>query len=370
MVAMPEAFRPNGRSVFIIAEAGVNHNGDLDTARRLVESAAAAGADAVKFQTFQAELVVIQDAAKADYQSQQTGSDESQLEMLKRLELSRASHQDLKLLCDELGIEFLSTPFDEAAADFLADEISVARIKVPSGEITNAPFLFHIARLGLPVILSTGMSTWEEVEDALRVLAHGFSKACGPPDSGERIIADGLELLRNTVTLLHCTTDYPAPFEDVNLNVLPAMATRFELPVGLSDHTPGYAAALGAVALGATVIEKHLTLDKAMPGPDHAASLEPQDFVDLVSNVRALEAALGSGDKRPQPSELANRDIARRSLVALRPIKAGEAFGEDNVGAKRPGTGLSPMRYWQVLGQRAPRDFDADELIYFDSDRS
>jgi len=368
--AMVEATGLEGSRVFVIAEAGVNHNGDLDTARRLVEAAADAGADAVKFQTFKAELVVTADAAKADYQSKRTGAGETQFEMLKRLELSRQDHRVLKPLSDEIGIEFLSTPFDEAAADFLAREIGVARVKVPSGEITNAPFLLHIARLGLPVILSTGMSTFDEVEGALGVLAHGFSGTEGPPDEGARIGADELKSLRTKVTLLHCTSEYPAPFEDVNLNVLPAMAARFLLPVGLSDHTPGHAAALGAVALGATVIEKHLTLDKAMPGPDHAASLEAQEFVELVANIRALEAALGTGDKRPQRSETATMAVARRSLVALRPIKAGEVFAEDNVGAKRPGTGLSPMKYWQMLGQRAPRDFDADELIVLDSDGS
>jgi len=355
--------------VFVIAEAGVNHNGDLGIARRLVEAAADCGADAVKFQTFRAESVVTPTAAKADYQSRRTGEGESQLEMLKRLELSRQDHHALKAHCGERGIEFLATPFDETAADFLAGEIGVARIKVPSGEITNAPFLLHLARLGLPLILSTGMSTFDEVEAALGVLAHGFSGGEGSPNTERPMVADDLRISRDKVTLLHCTSDYPAAFEEVNLKVVPEMTARFSLPIGLSDHTPGHAAALGAVALGAVVIEKHLTLDKAMAGPDHAASLEPDEFAELVANIRALEAALGTSDKRPQPSEVSTMAVARRSLVALRPIKRGEAFDETNVGAKRPGTGLSPMRYWQVLGRRAPRDFDADELIVLENDR-
>jgi len=367
---MPETGAAEIAKVFVIAEAGVNHNGALGAAMGLVEAAASAGANAVKFQTFRAEAVVTEAAAKAAYQAKQTGDDESQFEMLKRLELSQQDHVALKARCDELGIAFLSTPFDAAAADFLAREIGVVRIKVPSGEITNAPFLLHIARLGLPVILSTGMSTFDEVAAALNVLAHGFGGAQEPPDMDAPIEQSFFEDLQAKVTLLHCTSEYPAPFEDVNLNVLPAMAARFGLPVGLSDHTPGHAAALGAVALGATVIEKHITLDKTMPGPDHSASLEPQEFADLVANLRALEAALGLSDKQPQTSELANREIARRSLVALRPIRAGETFDASNVGAKRPGTGLSPMRYWDVLGRRAARDFDTDDLIALENESS
>jgi len=366
---MVETPTPKCAPVLVIAEAGVNHNGDLDTARRLVEAASKAGADAVKFQTFSTEALVTADASKAAYQAERTGGKEGQFEMLERLELSHEDHHALKALCDALGIEFLSTPFDAVSADFLAKEIGVARFKLPSGEITNAPLLLHVAQLGLPVILSTGMSTLDEVAEALGVLAHGFGATAEPPNSIHSIEQGALDGLVSKVTLLHCTSEYPAPFADANLNVLPAMAARFGLPVGLSDHTPGHAAALGAVALGAMVIEKHITLDKAMPGPDHGASLEPKEFAELVSNLRDLEAALGSGDKQPQASELGNREVARRSLVALRPIKSGEAFNPQNVGAKRPGTGLSPMHYWQVLGQRALRDFEPDELISLEPDQ-
>jgi N-acetylneuraminate synthase len=366
---MVETRTPKRAPVTVIAEAGVNHNGDLDTARRLVEAASAAGADAVKFQTFSTEALVTSDASKAAYQAERTGGKEGQLEMLERLELSHENHRALKALCDALDIEFLSTPFDAKSADFLAEEIGVARLKLPSGEITNAPLLLHVAQLGLPIILSTGMSTLDEVAAALGILAHGFSAATEPPNSIHSIEQGAIEGLVSKVTLLHCTSEYPAPLADANLNVLPAMAARFGLPVGLSDHTPGHAAALGAVALGATVIEKHITLDKTMPGPDHGASLEPKEFDALVSNLRDLEAALGSSDKRPQASELGNREVARRSLVALRPIKSGEAFNPQNVGAKRPGTGLSPMLYWQVLGQRALRDFESDELISLEPDQ-
>ncbi len=327
----------------IIAEAGVNHNGDLELAKQLVAAAAAAGADLVKFQTFTADALATRTASKADYQMAMTGAEESQRDMLRKLELSRSMHEELIAHCQEVGIGFFSTGFDLDSMHMLVD-LGLERFKVPSGEITNLPYLEFIGRQRKPVIVSTGMATLGEIEAALGVLT-----SSGTP--------------RDELVLLHCTTQYPARMDDVNLHAMGSMARAFGIRVGYSDHTEGIEVALAAVALGACVIEKHFTMDRALPGPDHAASLEPGELAALVRSVRNLERALGDGVKRPTEVEMANRVAARKSLVALRPIGAGEILTEQNIGAKRPGTGISPMRWHEVLGRRASRAFDTDELI-------
>ena len=350
---------------YIIAEAGVNHNGSVDMARELVDVAASAGADAVKFQTFRAERLVGKTAQKAEYQKQTTGSEESQFAMIKKLELDLETHRVLQQHCRERGIEFLSTPFDMESVDLLAG-LGVSRMKVPSGEITNALLMLKIAGAGLPVILSTGMSTLGEVEQALAVLAFGFAGTGQPSPAafaGAYVSDEGQEALRKHVTLLHCTTEYPAPFADVNLRAMDTLHTAFGLPVGYSDHTEGIAVPIAAVALGAQVVEKHFTLDRTLPGPDHKASLEPAELAAMVRSIREVEQSLGSPLKAPAASELKNMSIARRSLVAACPIAEGEVFTEDNLVVKRPGNGMSPMLYWQVLGTTAQRSYAEDELI-------
>lgn len=353
--------------VFVIAEAGVNHNGSVDMALALVEAAAKSGADAVKFQTFRADEVASRTAAKAGYQVRSTGNRETQLDMLRRLELSREAHRTLSDRCRERGLAFLSTPFDLDSARFLAVELGVPRIKIPSGEITNGPFLLGIARLGLPVILSTGMSTLAEVELALGVLAYGYLADQAPPAEATFRQAfaspEGRAALSGKVSLLHCTTEYPAPFDQVNLRAMDTLASAFGLPVGLSDHTMGTAVAVAAAARGAVIIEKHFTLDRGLPGPDHMASLEPDELEALVTAIRQVEQALGSAQKQPTAVELPNLPIARRSLVAAVPIRQGEPWTEASLACKRPGTGLSPMRYWDLLGRQAGRDYNADEPV-------
>ncbi len=351
---------------YIIAEAGVNHNGSLDLAQKLVYAAKDAGADAVKFQTFRADALASSAAPKAAYQERLTEAGESQLEMLKKLELSRDAHETLLALTRELGLAFLSTPFDLGSLRLL-DELGLTTIKLPSGEITNAPLLFETARRGKQVILSSGMSTLGDTEDALSFLALGYLAPEAAPSLNAARDAyaapEARAVLEASVTLLHCTTEYPAPFEDVNLAVLGTLRTAFGLRVGFSDHTPGMAASVAAVALGAQVIEKHLTLDRTLPGPDHKASLEPADFAALVTAVRQVEQALGSRVKVPTASERPNRAVARKSLVAALPIRAGEPFTAANLTLKRPGTGVSPLYFYDYLGRAAERDFTADEVI-------
>lgn len=330
-------------SVLIIAEAGVNHNGDLEMARQLVAAAAAAGADIVKFQTFSARKLVTSGAAKAAYQIATTGNDEGQLDMIRKLELSRQDHEVLIDECRRHGIRFFSTAFDTDSFDMLMD-MGLDQVKVPSGELTNLPLLRHMTRHGLPVMLSTGMATLGEVEAAVDVIERN-----GTP--------------RRLITVLHCTTEYPAPMEDVNLRAMLSMKAAFGVQVGYSDHTPGIEIPVAAVALGATIIEKHFTLDCNLPGPDHKASLEPDLFKAMVNAIRNVEIALGDGIKRPSASELKNKPIARKSLVAARHIRAGERFSAENLAAKRPGTGISPMQWDAVIGRVAVRDFQTDELI-------
>lgn len=355
------------RPTLIIAEAGVNHNGSLDMALQLIDAATEVGADIVKFQTFKAEAIISRFAPKAEYQKTTTDMDESQLEMVKKLELSPKMHQRLLNSCKERNIEFLSTPFDIESARFLVQKIGMRRIKIPSGEITNAPFLLELARLGKPVILSTGMSTLDEVELALGVLAFGYLGLSETPS--ERAFRDaigsdaGRAAIACKVSLLQCTSEYPAPFDEVNLRAMNTLSTAFGLPVGLSDHTPGITIPIAAVALGASIIEKHFTMDHNLPGPDHRASLEPRELRQMVSSIREVEAALGSPEKIPARSELKNLRIVRKSLVALRDIVQGEPFNPGNLGCKRPGTGASPFRYWQMLGRKADRNYHEDEMI-------
>ena len=327
-------------SVYIIAEAGVNHNGSFETACRLVDAAKDAGVDCIKFQTFKSENLVSQGAQKADYQKTTTG-DGSQVDMLKKLELSFDDFLRLKDYCDERGICFLSTPFDFESIDFLTT-IDMPFWKIPSGEITNYPYLVALARTARPVVMSTGMCEMAEIEAALRVLR----------DNGT-----------TDITLLHCNTEYPTPYQDVNLLAMKTLRDAFGVEVGYSDHTQGIEVPIAAVAIGATVIEKHFTLDRTMEGPDHKASLEPNELAAMVSAIRHIEAALGDGNKTPSPSEKKNIAIARKSIVAKRHIKAGELLTADNITVKRPGSGISPMRWPEVLGTRAKRDFDEDELI-------
>lgn len=332
-------------SVLIIAEAGVNHDGDLDRARALVRAAAAAGADMVKFQTFSATEIAANHAPKAAYQQASTDAGESQRDMIARLELSRADHHALVSECADAGIRFFSTGFDTASLDLLVDEIGIDRIKVPSGEITNLPLLRHVAAKRLPVIISTGMATLGEIEDAIAVLEDGG-------------------IARTAITVLHCNTEYPTPPADVNLTAMGAIGTALGVAVGYSDHTLGIEISVAATALGATVIEKHFTLDRTLPGPDHGASLEPDELAAMVRAIRNVEAAMaGDGIKRPSASERRNRPIARRSLVAARAIRAGEPFTAQNLAAKRPGTGISPMRWDEVVGRLASRDYLMDELV-------
>jgi N,N'-diacetyllegionaminate synthase len=327
----------------IIAEAGVNHNGDMALAKRLVDAAAEAGADHVKFQTFSADRIALKNAGKAGYQKLATASDESMHGMLSRLELSAGMHEELISDCRAKGISFLSTAFDIESVDLLAG-FGLELFKIPSGEITNLPYLRHIARLGKPVILSTGMSTMEEIGAALQVI-------------------EGAGLDRENITVLHCTTEYPAPFAEANLAAMLTIRQAFGVKVGYSDHTPGIEISVAAVAMGAAVIEKHLTLDRGLPGPDHSASLEPLEFKSMVAAIRNVETALGDGVKRPTPGEARNIQVARKSLVASHPIKAGELFTAENVTAKRPATGISPMRWDDVIGQKAQRDFSVDDPI-------
>ncbi|MBF0283707.1 MAG: N-acetylneuraminate synthase [Magnetococcales bacterium] len=355
------------QKVLVIAEAGVNHNGSLETALRMVEVAAEAGAGAVKFQSFHAGRLVHRAAPKAAYQLRYTQAAESQYEMLKRLELDASSQRQLASRCRELGVGFLSSPFDLESLAFLVDELDVEAIKIPSGEITHGRLLWETGRSGKPCLLSTGMSTLDEVAQALGVLAFGYIQSPHPPSPeafAEALHSEaGSWAVRRHVTLLHCTTEYPAPFHETNLRAMDTLRAAFGTPVGLSDHTEGIAAALAAVARGAVVVEKHFTLDRNLPGPDHKASLEPPELAQLVEGVRQVESALGSGVKAPSPSEYKNLPIARKSLCAARSIQRGERFSEENLTALRPGAGVSPMRYWEYLGQLAGRDYAKGEMI-------
>ncbi len=327
-------------SVYIIAEAGVNHNGSFDLACKLVDAAKAAGVDCIKFQTFKSNNLVSHNAQKAEYQKDTTGEG-SQVDMLKKLELSYDEFLALKKYCDNVGVCFLSTPFDFESIDFL-NSIDLPFWKIPSGEVTNYPYLVALAKTGKPLVMSTGMCSMDEIKAAIEVLKEHGTKE---------------------IKLLHCNTEYPTPFEDVNLYAMQTMRDEFGLEVGYSDHTKGIEVPIAAVALGASIIEKHFTLDCNMEGPDHKASLEPDELTRMVSSIRHIEKALGSGNKVPSPSEIKNKAVARKSIVAKKNIKAGDVFTEDNITVKRPGSGINPMRWNEVLGTRAVRDFEEDELI-------
>lgn len=330
-------------SVFIIAEVGVNHNGSLEQAKQLVDVAAECGADAVKFQTFKAATLVTKSAKQAEYQAENTGKSESQFDMLKRLELSEADHQELVEHCKFKNIEFMSTPFDLQSIQFL-NGLGVGRFKIPSGEITNYPYLKMVGSFNKEIVLSTGMATLADIESALNLL-----------------IESGTD--KDKITILHATTDYPTQMQDVNLTAMQTIAQAFKVKVGYSDHTPGIEVSTAAVAMGASIIEKHFTLDKNLPGPDHKASLEPQELKAMISAIRNIQIALGNGIKRSSANEQKNMQVARKSIVAATAIKKGEAFSEKNLAVKRPGLGISPMRWNEVIGQTAQKDFQVDDLI-------
>jgi len=328
-------------SVYIIAEAGVNHNGSIDLAKKLVDKAKEAGANCIKFQTFISDNLVSKNANKADYQKQQTDTEESQYEMLRNLELSFEDFTELNEYCKTNGIEFVSTAFDLDSVDFL-NQLDMPFWKIPSGEITNLPYLIKIANTHKPIVMSTGMSTIEEIEDAIGVLKNnGVSE----------------------IILLHCTTEYPAPYNEVNLKAMETLKKRFNVNVGYSDHTKGIEIPIAAVAMGATVIEKHFTLDRNMKGPDHKSSLEPNELKAMVDAIRKVENAIGDGEKKPSKSEIKNIAIARKSIIAKVDIKKGDILTEDNITVKRPGNGINPMKWFEVIGKAAKRDFVEDELI-------
>lgn len=330
-------------TVFIIAEAGVNHNGDIVIAKKMIEVAAQSGANAIKFQTFRAENLVTRRAAKADYQVESTGNSETQYEMLKKLELTPDNHLELMAHCRNRNIEFLSTPFDLKSIDML-EKIGMSIFKIPSGEITNLPYLKKIGSMNKEIILSTGMANIGEIETAIDILTNAGTT-------------------KNKISVLHCNTEYPTLFRDVNLRAMLTIKNTFGVRVGYSDHTPGIEVSISAVALGAEIIEKHFTLDRNMEGPDHAASLEPDELKKMVDSIRNIELALGNGIKKPSASEAKNIEAVRKSIVAIKDIKAGEILTEENIGVKRPGKGISPMKFYEMIGKKAIKDFKQDDLI-------
>lgn len=342
--------KPKKRTI-IIAEAGVNHNGSLEMARQMVKAAAKTGADYVKFQTAVPELVISSIAPKAEYQKQLTGEEESQLDMCRTLHLPLSDYAELKNLCEKEGIGFMSTPFDLVSIDYLR-ELGQDWMKVPSGEITNLPYLRKIAEAGIPVIISTGMSRMEEIGDALKILTGSHPDY--PSES---------TLTLDDIIVLHCNTQYPTPYGDVNLQAMNTIRERFGVRTGYSDHTRGIEIPIAAAALGADVVEKHFTLDRTLPGPDHKASLEPEELAAMVAAIRNVDTALGSAEKNVTRSEESNKDIARKSIVAARDIKKGEILTEENITVKRPGNGISPILWDSVVGTKAIRDFAYDELI-------
>jgi N-acetylneuraminate synthase len=355
-----------GDRVTVIAEAGVNHNGSPELALRLVDAAAEAGADYVKFQTFRAEAVVTRAAPKAAYQDRNAPGTRTQYEMLKALELSPETHRLLQDRCRERGIKFLSTAFDTASVSLLADELKLAVIKVSSGDLTNAPLLLQLARSQADLILSTGMATLDEIETALSVVAFGYLESGNPTVDACRALlgtAAAQEILARKIALLHCTSDYPAQLADVNLRAMDTLSARFRLPVGYSDHTEGIQVSVLAVAHGARIIEKHMTLDRRMEGPDHAASLEPGEMKAMIGQIRLAESALGSPEKGPTAAELSTRRVARKRIVAARAIAAGEPFSTENLTTKRTDVGLEPILFWQLIGRPAGRDYQADDSI-------
>ncbi len=333
----------NIQRITIIAEAGVNHNGSINTAKKMIDVAVDAGADLVKFQTFKAKTLAIKSAGKADYQKNLTDADESQFEMIKKLELDQAAHEELMLYCEKKGIIFFSAAFDLGSIELL-EKLDISLYKIPSGEITNLPYLRQIGRLGKPIILSTGMSTLGEIHSALNILLEA-----------------GVD--KKQITILHCNSEYPTPMKHVNLKAMHTIGKKLRVKIGYSDHTLGIEVPIAAVAMGATVIEKHFTLDRTLPGPDHSASLEPDELKLMVKAIRNIEKAMGDGVKKPSPSEIKNMPISRKSIVAKNSIKKGEKFSKKNLTVKRPGTGISPMEWDNLIGKIANDDYEMDDLI-------
>ncbi|MDY0873655.1 N-acetylneuraminate synthase [Dongia rigui] len=354
------------KRVLVICEAGVNHNGSLERALGLVDAAVEAGADVVKFQTFKAEQIVTVAAPKAAYQDRNAPEYRSQLEMLKALELDADAHRALLQHCQRRGIQFLSTPFDSQSVQLLAGELGLTLLKVSSGDLTNAPLLLQMAQSGARLILSTGMATMEEIEEALGVVAFGYLGGPSPSRTAFRAAwasGAGKAIVRERVSILHCTSDYPAQLGDVNLRAMDTLRDQFGLRTGYSDHTQGIVISLAAAARGAEIIEKHLTLDRNLPGPDHRASLEPGEFAEMVAGIRAIETALGTAEKRPTAAELSTRKVARKTIVAAKAIERGEVFTVENLTTKRAGAGKLPAELWDLVGHPAQRAYAADELI-------
>jgi len=353
-------------SALIIAEVGVNHNGSIDQAKKLVDVAKLAGADIVKFQTFKSERLVTVDAQKAQYQRENIEGGSTQFDMLKALELSKAEFIELKRYCDNCNIEFLSTAFDTESLSFLVNEVGLKRLKIPSGELTNIPFVMQHAQTNLPLIVSTGMADLDDVNRAVLSISlaneyhSDYPWLAGVLEKNKQL---DYSALAKRVTLLHCTTEYPAPVETINLNAMVTVWNQFDLPIGYSDHSTGDLAAVGAIALGATVIEKHITLSKTLPGPDHKASMEPKEFENFVHSVRTMELMLGTGEKSPADIEKQNRIAARKSIVSAQPIAKGDTFTQENLTFKRPGNGLPPFEIFRLVGQVADQDYKADETI-------
>ena len=354
-------------NTLVIAEAGVNHNGDIKLAFQLIDAAKEAGADIVKFQTSNPETSVSRNAPRADYQVKSTGEKTSQLEMLKGLSLDKVAHESIYSYCRKKQIEFLSTPFFVEGVNLLVNQLGIKRLKISSGEIVNGPLLLKASQTGVPIILSTGMCILDEIKEALGVIAFGYTKLNEQPSLSAFSTAfqsdNGQMALRQKATLLHCTTEYPAPYEEMNLRAMDTLKNVFGLPVGFSDHSRGVEMAIAAVARGACVIEKHLTLDRNLPGPDHQASLEPGELKTMISAIRNVEKGLGDGEKMPTNSELENRQVVRKSLVAACPINKGDVFTTKNLAIKRPGNGMSPMEYWDLLGKISENSFLTDEVI-------
>ena len=353
-------------NIYIIAEAGVNHNGRLDAAIELAKEAKKAGADAVKFQSFKTENLVTRDAKKAEYQSKNTANDDSQFEMLKKLELSYAEQTELYHLCNEIGIDFLSTAFDFESLDFLSNQIKIQTLKISSGDLTNGPLLYEFGKTGKNIILSTGMSNLQEIEDALSIIAYGLLKKEHPSEENFKESfksTQGQSILKKKVSLLHCTTEYPAPLDEINLRAMKTLKEKFDLKIGYSDHSEGILVSILAASFGAQVIEKHFTLDKNLEGPDHTSSLTTNELKEMIVSIRNIERIMGDEAKKPTKSELKNRPIARKSLVALENIREGQAFIKDNITVKRPGTGVSPIKFWDILNTKSKKAYKKDEVI-------
>ncbi|MGN7407806.1 N-acetylneuraminate synthase [Sporosarcina sp. SAFN-010] len=354
-------------STYIIAEAGVNHNGSLELAKKLVDVAKISGVDAVKFQTYKTENLVTQSAHQASYQVKNLGEETTQFEMLKKLELSYQQFKELKEYCNHKDIEFLSTPFDFESVDFLVHDLQLKTIKIPSGELTNSPFVHYLATKQVPIILSTGMATIEEIHESLSFIAFGLEFP------GEDVDLEKVETFYNThrakevleayVKVLHCTTEYPAPYKTINLHAMKGLSDELKLPIGYSDHSEGITVPIAAVALGARVIEKHFTIDKSLPGPDHMASLNPMELGSMVNGIRAVEQSLGSVIKEPTQIEIKNREAARKSIVAKERIVKGQPIARESLTFKRPGNGMDPSRFWSLIGKSATRNYEEDDLL-------